>query len=790
MNFPPYFRRAGVTVTAALALVSPQFVQTAAAADEGQLAGTVQDALNRPLAGAKVELQDASGQTRASATTNQQGRFQFSGFADGLYAITVNAKDFDTGSAVVNISHGHAADALVTLTSQQELAAAAITAKRLDAARNGLSPTTGTSLYHIDKQAIQTQAQGEDTPINHVLLSAPGVAQDSFGQLHVRGDHANVQYRINGLLLPEGISGFGQNVDTRFAERIDFLTGALPAQYGYRTAGVVDVTTKSGAFENGGRVGVYGGSNGWFEPSLELSGHKGDFNYYLSGSYLQNKLGIEAPTSDRNPVHDHTQQEKGFAYLSWLLDPTTRISAMFGSSVGEFEIPNNPGQTPNFTLAGVTDYPSAGLNENQREVNHYGIVSVQGSRESFDYQVALFKRYSSTDFSPDPVGDLLYNGVASQVFRSDDATGIQADASYRLNERHTLRGGVFFSQERAVSNNTSAVFTVDAQGNQNSDTPISITDNNAKTGRLYSLYLQDEWKATDRLTLNVGARADRVDAYVQESQLSPRINVLYKLSDATQLHAGYSRYFTPPPMELVAPKDIALFAGTTNAAAGTQASDVKSERDDYYDIGITHQLTSKLQLGLDAYYKDARHLLDEGQFGQALVFTPFNYAHGTVYGTEFSANYRDDKWSGYFNLAYSVAKAGQIESSEFNFGQDELDYIAAHNVYLDHDQRITASLGLAYTLAQITYSIDGLFGSGLRRGFANTERMPAYAQINLGIAHHFKLAAAGEFDARLSVINLFDRVYQLRDGSGIGVGAPQWGPRRSVYVGLSKPFSY
>jgi outer membrane receptor for ferrienterochelin and colicin len=682
-------------------------------------------------------------------------------------------------------------DALSRAPDTSTLEISSVTVKRLDAARNGLSPTTGTSLYHIDQAAIQTQAQGDETPINHVLLSAPCVAQDSYGQIHVRGEHADVQYRLNGILLPEGISGgFAQDVDTRFADQIDFLTGALPAQYGDRTAGVVDIHTKSGAFEDGGRVGVYGGSNGWLEPSLELQGHKNDFNYYLSGSYLQDNLGIEAPTSSSSPLHDKTQQEKGFAYLSYILNPTMRVSAMLGSSLSDFQIPDNPGQTPSDSLSGVSSYPSSGLNETQREVNNYATLALQGNTEKLDYQVALFVRHSSTDFSPDSIGDLIYNGVASHVYRGDNAGGLQADASWVLTQSNTLRAGGSFTQEKAISDNTSSVFAVDSSGQQSSYTPENITDNNHKTGYLSSLYLQDEWKLFDPLMVNYGLRFDDVSAYVKESQLSPRINILYTLNAATHLHAGYSRYFSPPPLELVAPSDLSLFKGTTNAPEVAVASNVRSERDNYYDIGVVRQLFQNLQLGLDGYYKDADHLLDEGQFGAALVFTPFNYATGKVYGAEASAKYHDAHVTGYINAAYSVAKGETIESSQFSFGAAELAYIATHEVYLDHDQRITGSAGLAYTWVKTTVSLDAILGSGLRRGFANTDRLPVYGQVNLGASQHIHLGTLGIFDARLSVINVLDNAYELRDGSGIGVGAPQWGPRRALYVGLSKPFSF
>jgi TonB dependent receptor len=726
-----------------------------------------------------------------SLPLSEQGFFQLK---KGLFQI---CKQQWVGWLTVFLSFTQVTQAQTSLDSTaqkiNELDTMYVSAKKLDEARIGLSPTTGTSLYQIDATSVQTLSQGSETPINHVLLTAPGVAQDSYGQLHVRGEHADIQFRLNGILLPEGISGgFAQEVDTRFAKKVDFLTGSLPAQYGERTAGVVDIQSKSGAFENGGRIGIYGGQNDWLEPSLELQGHRGNFNFYLSGSYLQNDLGVEAPTSGNDVLHDHTQQGKGFSYLSYLINPSLRVSAMLGTSISGFQIPNNPGQDTVFSVNGIdaSTHPSSGLNETQDEANHFGILSLQGSNGPLDYQVGAFLRYSRTQFNPDSIGDLIYNGVASQVFRSNTAAGFQADAGWKFTESNTVRGGAYASRQSAITNNTSAVFPADTAGNQSGATPVTIVDNNSKIGYVFNLYLQDEWKIIDQLTLNYGARFDDVNAYVQEWQISPRINLVLHLNEGTDVHAGYSRYFTPPPMESVAPKDIALFSGTTNAAEVNQASNVRSERDNYYDVGVTQNVLKNFHVGLDGYYKDAQHLLDEGQFGAALVFTPFNYATGQVYGLELSTSYHDENISGYINAAYSQAKGQHIESSEFSFGQDELDYIAAHEIYLDHDQRVTVSYGLAFTLLQTTIGLDGIYGSGLRRGFANTDKLPAYGQLNLGLSQHFVVPVLKAFDARVSLINVLDAAYELRDGSGVGVGAPQWGPRRALYAGISKPFSF
>ena len=88
--------------------------------------------------------------------------------------------------------------------------------------------------------------QGKTTPLNQVLLQAPGVVQDSFGQLHVRGDHANLQYRINGVIIPEAITGFGQTLDTALARKHEAADRRAAGAIRPRTAGVVDIQTKSG----------------------------------------------------------------------------------------------------------------------------------------------------------------------------------------------------------------------------------------------------------------------------------------------------------------------------------------------------------------------------------------------------------------------------------------------------------------------------------------------------------------------------------------------------------------
>lgn len=663
-----------------------------------------------------------------------------------------------------------------------------VQSKRLNLARDTLNPETGTSSYRFDTQQIASMPQGENTSLQQLILQAPGVAKDSFGQLHVRGDHADLQYRINGAIVPEFISGFGDALGTRFINKLDFVTGSVPAQYGYRTAGIINITTNTGDALEGGAVDLYGGSYGTFEPSAEYGGTSDGLDYYATGTYYQSHVGIESPTGAATPIHDDTEQNRGFIYVSDILNPNLRVGGMIGHSLGNFQIPNNPGLTPAFQYMNQTDFDSASLNETQRELNDYGIVYLQGIDDKLNYQVSLFNRYSSTDYHPDQIGDLMFNGIAAGVFQRSIATGVQADASYALDDQHTLRWGLFADQERTSSYSSSLVFPANPDGSQSSTTPETIPDSTDKTGELYGVYAQDEWQATQALVVNYGARFDISNGFVREQQFSPRINTVYTLDEDTKLHLGYSRYFTPPSLELIQPKDAALFDATTGALPSSANSPVLPERDDYYDAGITHNFTPAFQMGLDGYYKKAKDLLDEGQFGQALIFSPFNYANGRVWGIEISSSYEMQGFSSYLNVAYSRALGNDVVSGQYNFEADELAYISDHYIHLDHDQTWSSSGGLSYNLSGTRFGMDYIFGSGLRQGFANTQSLPSYAEFDASVTRNFKASGIGDVDVRFAIVNLTDRVYEIRSGTGVGVGAPQFGPRRSFYVGLTKTF--
>ena len=728
---------------------------------------------------------------------------------------------------------------------------------------NVLLPKTGASTYELTPRDLENIPQGNAVQLSDLALQLPGVYQDSTsqGDFHIRNEHGNVQYRINGILLPDGVSGFSQILETSFISSLQLLTGALPAQYGLHTSGVIDITTKSGTALAGGSVSLYGGSRQTISPSFEYGGVEGNTEYFVTGRYFGTGLGLENPISSLNAIHDHSDQGRFFAYTSTLLDPDTRIVTLSGFAESRYQIPNNPGQAGNvggftgpgggpYTAFGFSSFDSSTLNQNQYEKNAYNVIAWQKSEGNFDAQFAYYSRYSDIHFVPDPVGDLFENNVASDVFRSSFVNGVSGDFSYRLNDAHTLRTGFYTQGEQTRVANVSTVQPLGLTdpacvgGPPNAcgvaiDTPFNISDPTNLFGWQLGAYAQDEWRLTQQLTFNYGLRFDQMFQYVDANQFSPRASLTYKPWWATVLHIGYMRTFTPPPQVLGRPIPTQIFDGTTagtpiitpeqaaalpGQVAGEPLRNVGSilpERAHVVDAGFVQQLLPQcpttsdgtpakapvaatncptLEVGGRVYFKWARDLLDDGQFGQAYVLTAFNYNKGENYGTELTFRFKYGGFSADTSWAYAQQRATQVVSNQTLFSPDDLVYIQSHFIYTDHDQALTGSGRVAYRWTNSGYGwLDGttasatfIYGSGLRstpEGVTcpNCTHLPAYWQFNTGLSHEFANGWNGlPYTVRFDVVNLTDNIYEIRNGTGVGVFAPQFGPRRAYYMGISQ----
>jgi outer membrane receptor protein involved in Fe transport len=779
-----------------LALVfSPMLPGTVGRAAQTQaialtIVGTIVDALGRPLAGANVKLESEDRKIILNAITDNRGLFRLPEPRAGTYTLAAWRKGYRRATKIVRLPRQIIKPIAIALESEQALTLS-VSASR-NRAQNGLSPT-GTNKYTFRPRDITNLPEGEATPLNQVMLQMPGVALDQNQEIHVRGEHMGIQYQMNGILLPLDINTdptFTQLLNAYFVKSVSLIDGVLPAQYGYRTSGVIDIHTKEGCDAGQNELTILGGQRDTAQASFQVGGCKGEFSYYLIGLFLQSNLGFSSAVPAPDPIHDAVTQGQGFGYLTYALSPTTKLSLITGMTLSFNQFPNEPDQPPQYQLDHIDPalYPSSAINSGLNQQDYYGVLAVNGILGSkADYQLAYTAHYDTQTFYPDPIADLIYQGISSNDFTSDLSNSVEGDLTYRLGSTHSLRGGFYFGEYGVESDQTSQVFPIVA--GQPAITPISRTANLNKINLVYGVYAQDQWQITDKFSVNFGSRWDRATGFTVNSQLSPTINFVYTPRIDTTLHAGFARNFQVPNFQNVSSGIFKLFAGTTGAVGSSRSGNTSpfTETDYIWDVGFTHQFKPSLTFAQDNYFRIDRHYLDEGQFGFVPIDAPFNYVRGCAGGTENSLTYNLENLALRTNVFVAREEDIGVASGQYNFPADELSYIDRHYIVLDHTPLVGASGGAAYRWNDYQFTFDFLFSSGLRGGFANQTRLPKVWQFNLSAAREFTFPGFGTFTNRVVLLNIFDRTNLIRPSNGIGVFQAAYGPRITVYDALTIP---
>ncbi|HUB98145.1 MAG TPA: TonB-dependent receptor, partial [Stellaceae bacterium] len=363
---------------------------------------------------------------------------------------------------------------------------------------------------------------------------------------------------------------------------------------------------------------------------------------------------------------------------------------------------------------------------------------------------------------------------------------LQGDVTYRRGS-HTIGTGFYVGSYRVMVDDTTLSFPVDADGNQTSSVPVQATANTARTNILSGLYVNDLWKINDQFRLNTGLRWDELTGFTSKNQFDPTINLSYLPTADTTFHGGFARYMEVPSFQGISPNAAAAFAGTV--AGGPPGIANPLTEDDYeWDVGVVHHVSPQLTLSQDNFFELTRHYLDTGQFGVVPIFAPFNYDHGTIWGSEFGAAYKNGGLSSYVNVSLGRNLQKGVVTGQFNFDPDELAYINSHHIILDHQPLVGLAAGTTYDWQSWSFSVDTNFNTGLRGGFADQEALPNVWQVNFSVQRGFDVPGVGKVFDRVSVLNVLNRINLIRPAEGIGIFQSAYGPRATVYNTLTVPF--
>ena len=792
-----------------LALCVIIFSNPSFALNQGSISGTVTDEQGIAVGDAKVQVLTTLAATKAQKLkemkTGPAGDFEFFPLDFGDYSISIEAPGFAVFKVDVHVTSGGTAQVDAKLTPLgahgQEMTI------RVQAKKNLVSGSAPSSSREVSRETIEKLPQGDDVKLPKLLATTtPGIIQGPFGQTFIRGNHANIQYQIDGVQLPDSPSNtFGQAFSPRNIDHMEVITGGIPAEYGERLAAVVNIITKTGSEMPGGSAQIGYGAYNTLTPQANYSGstESGKLHYYISASFNRTDRGLDTPQGTSEAVHDSSNGTDEFLKVDWQAGNDDKVTFIGYNSYNFFQIPNLPSSfSPSNSLFTTSDqygdsplnYFPSNTNDTQAEYNPYAQVVWKHTISEHSFlQVAPYFKFSRIHVTNDEANDLYAAQVANILgsnpssFSEDKSTynmGIKGDYTNRLNERNLLKAG--FQVQGSTSTGPLMVVSQAAGASPGAtpSAPVTSYDNSTNHGYTESVYIQDDFTITKPLILSAGLRGDATqfifpDVTSDDSWIQPRVGLSYMVSEKTKLHAFYGLLFQPAPIENL--RDTFVAVGQANTLS---FYDIKAEKDNYYEVGITQQVDTQV-LNLNVYYKTAKNMLDDSQLLNTSIAEPYNYAEGYAYGVELSASGKiDERWSDYFNYSYEIAKGKDISGGLFSFPPGTNPSTGGYQ-FLDHVQVHTANAGVIYKRDNWWWTGEALFGSGLRVDPTNSESLPSHFSADTSVGYDFSgVSWWSKTKLSFDVLNILDNRYAITVSNGFN--GSHYAAGRELFLRLSK----
>ncbi len=775
---------------------------TAAASERRTITGSVQNQDLRRVPQVVVEVKDQEGTVVATGVSNDAGEFSIAISKEGTYSVSAVQETYRSEYVVLNVGADQPKPVVLTLAKTKEIALEVV---------SPLPPIqykASSETYSVSRKEIEALPRGNNNELHDVLITIPSATYGALKQVHIRQDHANLQLRIDGVPIPDTVSStFSDVITPRAWERVDIILGGMEAQYGNKTAAVLDITTKSGTKPGFGSLQMFGGSNQTINPSVEYGGAVGEkFRYYVLHSYTSTNRGIEPPTLGHSVFHGQSERQQTFIRGDYQRDNRNNFTWLLLNSVAKYQIPTTPGLDldPSGKILpllqasrpGFAPVASQAIDEFQNEDNQYGhMVWRHDVNANNFFGLAGYVRHTRATFKTDPFNVLAYTANPAEPFSAADqdrnaySAGVRLDYTYTPTKEHLIKTGFQIDRTQAVNKTRIFTFADDGAGNPTGNV-LNLNADNRLIGWRQELWVQDQWTPSDRWTFNVGVRGDAVQYLRSEGQISPRAGVTYKYNQANVFHAFYGRQFTPPNLEAISFAKLNT-VGTKAAPEDTTNNTVRAERAHYFEVGSYHALNRSATLELTGYYKISHFLSDAGQFGTTPLLNYFAFERGWQRGIDGALKLQlMDNLTARGNVAWGQCKGYGLQSGHFLLDAKEIaDIQSRGGVFCDHTQMLTSSAVVSYKFKERT-TVTGqmLFGSGLRTAAdedakTNSTHSPSYTIYNLSIAHVIPLPwDQQKFMLGFDVINLLDQKYFINQGEGsIGLGVAHAGMPRSYF---------
>ena len=680
-----------VLIGAALSPALPGFAQ----ARIGTVQGTVKDPTGALVPDAQVTITQPVTRYTQTAQTGRAGTFKLVNIPFNTYNVSVKAAGFQPTEEAIDLESTIPLNLDLTLAitgAEAEVTVTESSTALLEPDRSSSDTDISQSILERPMGAVPSRA------IESIVASAPGFVTDDNGRMHPRGSESQVQYVVDGIPVTDNMSAiFSTSLDARTLRTVEVLTGGIPAEFGDKLAGVINVNTRSGLEgPTQGAISLSGGSFSTGEVAADFSTHTKRFGFLTNLSTSTSQRYLDPPTIDN--FHNFGRTGKGFFRLDYQFDQNNSLRGVFTFGGSNFQVANRLEQE----LSGQDQRQRLRDASQSLTFQHIFSPNTLG-------QFSFFNRYGRSKLSSNPTSTPV---VAFQNRTLHNYGGIGSIALTR--GVHNIKFGGQFTIT-PIHENFSFYPTVhfeDIVEEDGNALPNPINSFNAanpfvfdgrKTGRSLSAFVQDRFSPFKNFTLELGVRYDNYKLLISSHAISPRLAAAYFIPRTkTTLRASYNRFFQPPPAEnllLASSPEAASISPLSVIQGVTSVQPILPDKENVFEVGAQQLLSRYVRLNLTVYQKRITNFADKDQFIETGVIFPIAIASGRVTGEEIRIESTDIKgFHGSASWANSHAYGVTPITGGLFLGEDPLELQTSGVKFsADHDQRNSVQFQFGYS---------------------------------------------------------------------------------------------
>ncbi len=679
----------------------------------GTVQGVVKDPGGALVPNAQITVTQPVTGYRQTTQTDAQGSFKLVNLPFNTYKVRAEATGFQPDEESIDLESTIPLTVDLSLSLEQTTAAVTVTtdnAAMLEPDRTSSDTDIGQTILERPVGAAPSRA------IESIVASTPGFVTDDNGRMHPRGSESQVQYVVDGVPITDNMSAiFSTSLDARTLRTVEVLTGGIPAEFGDKLAGVINVNTRSGLEgPTQGGISFSGGSFSTGETAVDFATHTKKLGFLTNLSSSTSQRYLDPPALDN--FHNFGRTGKAFFRLDYQFDANNTLRGVFNFGGSNFQVPNRFNQE----LDGQDQRQR--LRDNSQNISFQHIFSPNTVA-----QFSFFHRQNNAK--------LISNTLSTPVVANQDRTlqnyGGIGSLSVTRSSHNIKFGGQFtitpVDEHFSFYPTEQFPDLVDEVGNvfpnpvNNFNVANPFVFNQSKTGRTLSAYVQDRFTVFKNLTLDLGVRYDNYKLLISEQELSPRLAVAYYIPKTqTTLRASYNRLFQPPPAEnlLLASSSAAAALSPISVLQGiTTVQPILPDKQNAFEAGAQQLLSKLFRLNLTVYQKRIENFSDKDQFFETGVIFPIAISSGRVTGEELRLESTDmHGFHGFVSYANSRAFGVTPITGGLFLGEDPQDlFLHGLKFANDHDQRNEAQFHVSYNHrpSGLYASFSGRYDSGV-----------------------------------------------------------------------------